>query len=98
MVIVDDFFRVSWVILPQQKLEAFEQSRVLFKKIQNEKGYFIKRIRSDHGKEFENVSFADFCEENGIMQEFYPNESSTEWSGWKKESSNPGNGSILDAL
>ena len=28
------------------------------------------KIRSDHGKEFENVKFETFCNENGIKKEF----------------------------
>jgi transposase InsO family protein len=67
MVIVDDFSRV---ILLLENSEAFEQARVLFKKIHNEKGYFIKRIRTDHGKKYENESFAYFFEKNDIMQDF----------------------------
>ena len=38
--------------------------------IKNEKGVPIVKIRSDHGKEFENVRFESFCEKNGIKREF----------------------------
>ena len=34
------------------------------------KGYSISNIRSDHGKEFENLGFNDFCGENGISHNF----------------------------
>jgi hypothetical protein len=57
MVIVDDFSRYSWVVLLREKSEAFEQAKAFFKKLQNEKGYFIKRFQSDHGKEFGNANF-----------------------------------------
>ena len=30
----------------------------------------IFKIRSDHGKEFENARFESFCEKNGIKKEF----------------------------
>ncbi|XP_019175565.1 PREDICTED: uncharacterized protein LOC109170883 [Ipomoea nil] len=30
----------------------------------------IQRLRSDHGKEFENTLYSDFCSENGIAHEF----------------------------
>ena len=30
----------------------------------------IVKIRSDHGKEFENTRFESFCEKNGIKKEF----------------------------
>lgn len=70
MVIVDDFSKFTWVVLLREKSEVFEQAKALFKKIQVEKGNCIKRIRSDRGKEFENAKFSEFCDENGIVQEF----------------------------
>ena len=42
----------------------------LCKRLQNEKGVPIVKIRSDHVKEFENVRFESFCEKNGIKKEF----------------------------
>ena len=41
----------------------------LCKKLQNEKGVPIVKIRGDHGKEFENARFKSFCEKNGIKKE-----------------------------
>ena len=38
--------------------------------LQNKKGVPIVKIRSDHGKEFENARFESFCEKNGIKKEF----------------------------
>ena len=43
---------------------------VLCKRLQNEKGMSIVKIRSDHGKEFENARFDSFCKKNGIKKEF----------------------------
>ena len=42
----------------------------LWKKFQNEKGVPIVKIRSDHGKEFQNAKFESFCQKNGIKKEF----------------------------
>ena len=42
----------------------------LCKRLKNEKGVPIVKIRSDHGKEFENARFESFCEKNGIKSEF----------------------------
>ena len=42
-------------------------------KLKNEKDCNIDktvRIRSDHGKEFENVIYADFCNKHDISHEF----------------------------
>ena len=42
----------------------------LCKKLQNKKGVPIVKIRSDHGKEFENAKVKSFCAKNGIKKEF----------------------------
>ena len=39
-------------------------------RLQNEKGVPMVKIRSDHGKEFENAKFEVFCNEHGIKKEF----------------------------
>ena len=70
MVIVDDFSRYTWVEFLREKSEACEKMEVLCKRLQNEKGVSIVKIRSDYGKEFENTRFDSFCERNGIKKEF----------------------------
>ena len=40
------------------------------KKVQNEKGYVISCIRSDHSGEFENHAFDHFCNDFGIEHQF----------------------------
>ena len=54
----------------REKSEACEKMENLCKRLQNEKGVPIVKIRSDHVKEFENVRFESFCEKNGIKKEF----------------------------
>ena len=51
MVIVDDFSRNTWVEFLIEKSEAYEKLEILCKRLQNEKGAPIVKIRSDHGKE-----------------------------------------------
>ena len=70
MVIVDDFSRYTWVEFLREKSEACEKLEILCKRLQNEKRVPIVKIRSDHGKEFENARFESFCEKNGIKKEF----------------------------
>ena len=70
MVVVDDFLRYTWVEFLREKSEACEKLKILCKRLQNEKGVPIVKIRSDHGKEFENIRFESFCEKNGIEREF----------------------------
>ena len=54
----------------REKSKACEKMKVLCKRLQNEKGVSIVKIRSDRGKEFENARFDSFCEKNGIKKEF----------------------------
>ena len=70
MVVVDDFSRYSWVEFLREKSEAFDKMEKLCKRLQNEKGVPIVKIRSDHRKEFENTKFEAFCNEHGIKKEF----------------------------
>jgi hypothetical protein len=38
--------------------------------LQTQKGIKLKRLRSEHGREFNNKLFEDFCVENGIYRKF----------------------------
>ena len=62
-VIVDDFSRYTWVVFLAHKNDVFHEFSKLCRKIHNEKGFTISCIRSDHGREFENVEFESFCDE-----------------------------------
>ena len=67
---MDNFTRYTWVVLLRDKAKASEKMIHLFKKLQVEKGTVIARIRSDHGREFENTKLATFCNNQGTCQEF----------------------------
>ena len=70
MVIVDDFSRYTWVEFLREKSETCEKMEVLCKRLQNEKGVSIVKIRSDHGNEFENARFDRVVErKNQVIQE-----------------------------
>ncbi|KAL5540333.1 hypothetical protein UlMin_042895 [Ulmus minor] len=69
-VIVDDFSRFTWTLFLTHKNEAFQAFSNLCKRIQNEKGILIVAIRSDHGKEFENKDFENYCLQNGFEHNF----------------------------
>ena len=72
IVIVDDFSRYTWVEFLREKSKVCEKLEILCKRLQNKKGVPIVKIRSDHGKEFENARFESFCEKNGIKRNFQP--------------------------
>ncbi|CAJ2661891.1 unnamed protein product [Trifolium pratense] len=69
-VVVDDFSRYTWVNFIRQKSETFDEFKDLCLQLQKENDCGILRIRSDHGKEFENSKFAEFCAAEGIAHEF----------------------------
>ena len=62
LVMVDDYSRYAWVAFLRDKSEAFINFKDIGLKIQNEKGYPIERIRSDRGREFDNVNVNIFCD------------------------------------
>ncbi|KAK0578805.1 hypothetical protein LWI29_016460 [Acer saccharum] len=72
-VCVDDFSRFTWTYFLREKSETFDKFKMLCTKLQNEMNSnirSIKRIRSDHGREFENATFETFCNGLGISHEF----------------------------
>lgn len=70
LVIVDDYSRYSWVMFLAHKNDAFPAFTKLCRKVQNEKGFLISSIRSDHGREIDNSEFELFCDEHGIDHNF----------------------------
>ena len=67
---MDDFSRYTWVLFLSQKNEAFYEFSKSCNKVQNENDFAITCIRSDHGREFENINFEDYCNEHGIDHNF----------------------------
>ena len=64
------FSRFTWVGFFKEKSDTFEVFKDLCQRLQKEKEYAIVRIRSDHGKEFENEFFSEICSFEGIGHEF----------------------------
>ncbi|KAJ1694595.1 hypothetical protein LUZ63_011293 [Rhynchospora breviuscula] len=66
--------KISLLTAKVNDLEALEEAFDYFVKfsnrVENEKGLKISRIRSDHGREFENAKFDELCIEKGYKQEF----------------------------
>ncbi|GAA0150755.1 hypothetical protein LIER_09621 [Lithospermum erythrorhizon] len=69
-VCVDDFSRYIWVEFLREKSNTFKVVKKLILQVQNEKEQHVARIRSGHGKEFENSKIAKFCADEGITHEF----------------------------
>ncbi|GJV97662.1 retrovirus-related pol polyprotein from transposon TNT 1-94 [Tanacetum coccineum] len=71
LVIVDDYSRYTWTRFLKNKTKAFDQFEIFSKKIQNQLGWTIVSIRTDHGREFDNeVQFREFCNANSITHNF----------------------------
>ena len=74
LVCVNDFSRFTWVDFIKEKANTFSVFKKVCKKLKkNEKDINIKkiiRIRSDHGKEFKNAIFVDYCDKHDIAHEF----------------------------
>ncbi|XP_073039009.1 uncharacterized protein [Primulina eburnea] len=69
-VCVDDFSRFTWVSFLREKSDTFTAFKTLHAKITNLHDLRVDKIRTDHGKEFENSHFTSFCEKRGINHEF----------------------------
>ena len=72
-VCVDDFSSYSWVHFLKEKSDTFDAFEALFIKLVLEKNphrKMVVRIRSDHGREFENSHIDNFCNKQGIRHEF----------------------------
>lgn len=69
-VCVDDFSRYTWIKFFRNKSDTFDMFKELCLHIHKDKGSEIIKIRSDHGKYFENSDFSHFCSAEGINHEF----------------------------
>jgi len=70
LVVVNDFSRFTWVNFIRKKSDTFDVFKDLCTQLQREKDCGIVRIRSDHGTEFENARFDQYCSGEGIKHEF----------------------------
>lgn len=66
LVVVDDFSRFTWETFIREKSDTFESFKELCIQLQREKDRGIVKIRSDHGVEFENFRFHEFCVGEGM--------------------------------
>jgi len=71
LVLVDDFSRYTWTLFLHTKKEAYSEFKKLVRKLQNTCCNNIGAIRSDHGGEFQNEKFINFCNKLGISHNFF---------------------------
>ena len=70
LVMVDDYSRYAWVAFLRDKNKSFINFKDIGLKIQNEKMYPIKRIKSGRGRKLDNYDFLEFFHSLGITHEF----------------------------
>ena len=69
-VIVDDYYRFTWTLFLATKDDIFDAFAIFVKIIQNQISLKTISLRRDHGGEFVNHRFKDFCDEFGISHNF----------------------------
>jgi transposase InsO family protein len=69
LVIIDDFYRFTWVFFLQDKIETQGTLKRFLRRAQNEFELKVKKIRRDNGSEFKNLQVEEFFEE-GMKHEF----------------------------
>jgi len=69
-VIIDDFSIFTWTPFLASKEESFDTFSVFIKKMEKTLGLSLISIRYDHGTEFENAKFIEFCSSHGIDHNF----------------------------
>jgi len=70
MLLIDDYTRMTFVFLLNNKSEAFRHFKHFKEQIENESDMKIKCLRSDNGGEFTSNEFNDYCSEQGIKRKF----------------------------
>lgn len=68
---VDDCSSFTWTMFMKSKKETFPVFATFAKHMYMKYSEKISGIRFDHGTEFKNVKFNEFCNELGIDYNFY---------------------------
>jgi transposase InsO family protein len=70
LVIIDDYSRYTWTLFLGDKSETLEIFKTFTRRAQREYNSPIVKIRGDNGSEFKNMNIEDWCDKNGIKNEF----------------------------
>ena len=70
MLVIDDYYRLTWVAFLKEKLEAFEKFKRFKALTENQTGKRLKAVRSNRGGEFWSNDFKEFCDNHGIKREY----------------------------
>ena len=67
VVIVDNFSRFTWTIFLKSKDDTFTEFAALMRKTERKLDHKLIYIRSDHGTEFKNSEFLEYCNKMGFL-------------------------------
>ena len=70
LVLVDDYSRFSWIFFLFHKNETFDKFLLFYRRVQTAHRVKVAAIQTDHGGEFENNFFDEFCDEQGIKHQY----------------------------
>ena len=70
LVLVDDYSRYTWTAFLTSKEDTFEAFIGIIRRLEIKMGTKLASIRSDHGTEFDNVTFSEYCTSLGIDHNF----------------------------
>ncbi|GJV81393.1 ribonuclease H-like domain-containing protein [Tanacetum coccineum] len=70
LVITDEYTRFSWVFFMEHKSETYLLLKDFITLVENQFNHKVKCLRCDHGTEFKNAKFIDFCGEKGIKRDY----------------------------
>jgi hypothetical protein len=69
MLIIDDYFRLTWVSFLKEKDEAFDKSKIFKALTENQTSNRLKVVILDKGGEFMSSDFKELCDKHGIKRE-----------------------------
>jgi len=70
LVIVDNYSYFTWTLFLGSKDETFEKFLMFLKRTEKRVGHSLVSLRSDHGKEFEYLSFIEYSNEPSVYYNF----------------------------
>ena len=74
LVMMDDYSRFTWTLFFASEDKTFEKFLVFLKRSEKRVEHSLVSLRSDHGKEFENLSFIDIVMNRVYITIFLPQE------------------------
>ena len=70
LVLVNDYSRFSQIFFIVHKNEAFDKFLLFFRRVQIAHRAKVVAIQTDHGGEFENNSFDEFYDKQGMKHQY----------------------------